>query len=38
MNASLATVSEIAPRAEKEDNVTSFEVKLNFVEPSEGSC
>ena len=28
-----ARVSEIAPRAEKEDNVTSFEVKLNFVDP-----
>ena len=28
-----ARVSEIAPRAEKEDNVTSFEVKLNFVNP-----
>lgn len=28
-----AQVSEIAPRAEKEDNVTSFEVKLNFVNP-----
>tara|TARA_B000000565_G_scaffold20810_1_gene14456 strand:- start:560 stop:1726 length:1167 start_codon:yes stop_codon:yes gene_type:complete len=29
----MAKVSEIAPRAEKEDNVTSFEVKLNFVNP-----
>ena len=29
----LATVSEIAPRAAKENNVTSFEVKLNFDNP-----
>ncbi|WP_392346990.1 efflux RND transporter periplasmic adaptor subunit [Parasynechococcus sp.] len=29
----LATVSEIAPRAAKENSVTSFEVKLNFVKP-----
>ena len=28
-----ARVSEIAPRAEKEDNVTSFEVKLDLVNP-----
>jgi len=28
-----AKVIEIAPRAEKEDNVTSFEVKLNLVNP-----
>jgi len=28
----LAKVTEIAPRAIKTDNVTSFEVKLNFVE------
>ena len=29
----LATVTEIAPRAAKENNVTSFEVKLNFDNP-----
>ncbi len=28
-----ATVTEIAPRAQKEDNVTSFEVKLTFINP-----
>ena len=28
-----AQVSEVAPRAEKQDNVTSFEVKLNLLEP-----
>ena len=28
-----ATVSEVAPRAAKENSVTSFEVKLNFVNP-----
>ena len=28
-----ATVNEIAPRAAKENNVTSFEVRLNFVNP-----
>ena len=28
-----ATVSEIAPRAAKENNVTSFEVRLNFLNP-----
>ena len=28
-----ARVSEIAPRAAKENSVTSFEVKLNFVNP-----
>ncbi|MCB4406206.1 efflux RND transporter periplasmic adaptor subunit [Synechococcus sp. MU1642] len=27
------TVNEIAPRAAKENNVTSFEVRLNFVNP-----
>ena len=26
-------MSEVAPRAEKQDNVTSFEVKLNLLEP-----
>ena len=30
-----ATVTEIAPRAQKEDNVTSFEVKLTFINPPE---
>ena len=30
-----ATVSEVAPRAAKENSVTSFEVKLNFVNPQE---
>ena len=30
----LATVTEIAPRAAKENNVTSFEVKLNFDNPA----
>ena len=29
-----AQVSEIAPRAEKQDNVTSFEVKLKLINPS----
>ena len=28
-----ATVNEIAPRAAKENNVTSFEVRLNFLNP-----
>ena len=28
-----AQVSEVAPRAEKQDNVTSFEVKLNLLDP-----
>ena len=28
-----ARVSEVAPRAEKQDNVTSFEVKLNLLDP-----
>ena len=28
-----ATVTEIAPRAAKENNVTSFEVRLNFLNP-----
>ena len=30
-----ARVSEIAPRAEKQDNVTSFEVELDLVEPDQ---
>ena len=30
-----AQVSEVAPRAEKQDNVTSFEVKLALVNPPE---
>lgn len=30
-----ATVNEIAPRAAKENNVTSFEVRLNFVNPQQ---
>ena len=30
-----ATVNEIAPRAAKENNVTSFEVRLNFVNPTQ---
>ena len=28
-------MSEVAPRAEKQDNVTSFEVKLSLVNPPE---
>ena len=30
-----AQVSEVAPRAEKQDNVTSFEVKLTLIDPPE---